>query len=199
MTETDLKPRKYKRLNETEGARARALWSTGAATLEEIAAETGVSSRALQDHFSRTGTTKGSAAATEALRIKDEVLTNEFGSRQERLVKGREARAASFNLAQRLESSLSTIAEMIATDPAQAFKFGAAIRSIGLALQAAERAHILKSEALGLTNVEEEKDLPMIYIRDLGEEDLEKIRRSHAAGEDDDSPYVDEEIEEQAA
>jgi hypothetical protein len=66
--------RKYKRLAAAEWAEARGLWETGEATLEELSLRFGITERALQAHFRKHSTIKGSKAKEVAAALAAPVL-----------------------------------------------------------------------------------------------------------------------------
>lgn len=186
MTEKDGKPRKYKRINDEEGARARALWATGAATLEEIAAEIGVSPRALQDHFKAHGVAKGSEAHIAAKRILTETLTEAFGDQDDRVRRGKSARAKAFSIGGAIEKAIGDIVTQIAEDPASAFRFSAPLKSLDTAAAALERVAKLRMWALGITpETLDPEEMPTFCIHVITDEEAQEMRRQQEEEEAD--------------
>lgn len=176
--------RRYKRLSSSEVAEALAAWRTGTSTLAELAELYGVSQRALQYRFAREGASKGEAIAEDARRIERETIAEAFGDPPDRIEQGKRARQRSLELAERIESAASSIIVAIEAAPATAPSHAAALRALGMAAQLVERTFGVKASALGLSaNDADPEELPMIVIRDLGEEELAAIRAGH--GDDD--------------
>lgn len=184
------KPRRYKRLSPTEAAEATARWRTGGETLEEIAAAYGVSTRALQYKFRQACAAKGEAIAEDARRIERETIAEAFGDAPDRIERGKRARQSSLELAGRIEHAASSILGDIEAAPATAGSYAGSLRTLNLAAQLVERTFAIKSSALGLSPGDlDPEELPTITIRDLTEEELERIRAGH--GDEDDAEEVD--------
>ena len=71
-------PRKYARISLSQWAEIEALWETGGATLENLALEYDLTTRALQTHFSKSGTIKGSKAKEIVVAIKSKIHAEAF-------------------------------------------------------------------------------------------------------------------------
>ena len=143
--------RKYARLTPTEWVQARAEWETGEAPLEELALRYGVSRRALQIHFKKHGSEKGSKAKAIAQEVREAVFSAFGSDREERVRLGREARALEFGNAQRIERLIMAQLSEAECGGAAAFRSGAVIKAISLATQALERAQNMKCRALVLS------------------------------------------------
>lgn len=59
--------RRYNRLSEDQWREAEALWSSGSATLPELAHQFGTTERGLQAHFAKVGVSKGASAKVLAV------------------------------------------------------------------------------------------------------------------------------------
>jgi hypothetical protein len=81
-------------------------------------------------------------------------------------------------------------------DPAASCRASGAIKALALAAQALERIHAMKWSALGLDRQEDTDELPGIIIEDLGEEELEQMRRAQGEEFDDlDATLVESDTE----
>ncbi|MCC3245218.1 hypothetical protein LG047_07775 [Methylocystis sp. WRRC1] len=134
--------------------------------------------------FKKDGAVKGSTAADLSASVAHAVVSAEFGSIEDRIEKGRHARAGSFTLAGKIEACLSIIVDDISADPSTAYRHGQSLKALERAMATAERGFLLKEKALGLTAAETIDPLPIIEIRDLGESDIEAIRAVNDDGDD---------------
>ena len=169
--------RKYKRLAAAEWAEARALWETGEATLEELSLRFGITERALQVHFRKHATLKGSKAKEVAAAVQQAVFADIFEDSAVARAKGREARAAAYGNATQIEGLIMAQVSEAQKDPANAYRASSALRMLALAMQALERAHSMKWASLGLDQLEDAQELPVLPIIDYSEEQIEEIRR----------------------
>jgi hypothetical protein len=165
-------------------AEIRALWETGETTLSELSDRYGVATRTLQAHFAKQDTVKGSKAKEIAAAVTEAVFADNFEDRDVRIAKGREARSKAFANASTIEALIMAQVQEAQKDPTASFRATGAIKALSIAAQALERIHAMKWSALGLDRQEDTDELPGIVIMDLGEEELEEMRR--AQGEDDD-------------
>jgi hypothetical protein len=188
--------RRYKRMSPTEWAQARAFWETGEITLEELAVRFDVTQRALQAHFRKHSTIKGSKAKELATAVQEAVFADIFEDPVALRAKGRDARSAAFENAGRIERLVMAQVDESLKDPANAYRAASAIRALSLAAQAIERTHKIRWAALGLDQAQDSEELPELIIRDLTEEELSEIRREQSEAYDNGGQCAaEEEIE----
>jgi hypothetical protein len=156
--------RAYRRLTPEDSVRACALWASGAATLEEIAAELGVSTRALQLLFKKHGTVKGSEAAATAKTVVEAIIAEEFGSLDDRIGKGKTTLAQSYAMQSQLSEFLGAIFNQIAADPVSAYKHSASIKSLAIAAVTVDRLSRSRLSALGVSidHIDNPRSPPLI-------------------------------------
>jgi hypothetical protein len=184
--------RPYKRLASSVWAEIRALWETGDVTLAELAARFGVTTRTLQAHFLKHGTQKGSKAEELAAAVQAEIFTAMELDRDTRVRLGNEALATAYRNAVVLERLVMAQLERAQDSPGEAYKAATAIKTLSLAAAALERVNGIKRSALGLDTFDPTEDeTPVLIIRDLTEEDIDRIRS--ADGDDDDEGPDDHE------
>ena len=177
--------RAYNRLSPAVWAEIRALWETGEPTLDELASRYSITTRALQSHFHKNGTMKGAEAMIIAAEVKGAVFADSFEDHETKIAKGRETRATDFANASKIESLIMAQVEEAQKDPASAFRASAALKALSVAAQALERTSAMKWRSLGLDRDQETDELPEIHIVNLTEDDIQEIRRSHEAGDDE--------------
>ncbi|MCC0003829.1 MAG: hypothetical protein H6872_01280 [Methylobacteriaceae bacterium] len=186
------KKRKYVRLTSTDWAQVRAEWEVGEASLEELSQKYGVSRRALQIHFRKHSSEKGSQSKVVAREVAEAIFAAFGADRQERVRLGREARATEFDNARRLERLIMTQLEEAEAGGSAAFRSSAVMKAISLATQALERTQNMKWRALGLGPDESTDDLPVIEIVDLTEQEISAMQAKHAEGIDECDAYSSE-------
>ncbi len=136
--------RKYRRLTPAEWAEARALWESGETVLQELSVRFGVSERALQAHFAKHSTLKGSKAKELAAAVQETVFADIFEDPAAARAKGRQARTAPDQNATKIEGLIMGQLAEAQKDPANAHRALSALRALALATQALERAHSMK-------------------------------------------------------
>lgn len=169
--------RKYRRLTPAEWAEARALWESGETVLQELSVRFGVSERALQAHFAKHSTLKGSKAKELAAAVQETVFADIFEDPAAARAKGRQARTATYENATKIEGLIMGQLAEAQKDPANAHRALSALRALALATQALERAHSMKWASLGLDKLEDAQELPVLPIIDYSEAQIEEIRR----------------------
>jgi hypothetical protein len=184
----EIEKRKYTKLSPVTWAEVRALWETGEPTLEELTSRYGVTTRALQSHFEKNKSIKGSKAREIAAAVQKEVFADCLFDEKTRGQTNREARLADFDHARTIENLIMAQLES-ATDPASAFKTSAAIKTLSLAAQALERTSAMKHKAIG--PVIDEETLPVIRFEDLTLEDIREHHRSIGSSDYEDDPEGD--------
>ena len=156
----------------TEWAEARALWESGEITLEELGVRFAITERALQVHFRKHATLKGSKAKEVAAAVQQAVFADIFEDPAVARAKGREARAAAYENASKIEGLIMAQVTEAQKDPSNAYRASSALRMLALATQALERAHSMKWASLGLDTLEDAQELPELPIIDYSEEQL---------------------------
>ncbi|MBL1258620.1 hypothetical protein [Methylocystis sp. Sn-Cys] len=174
--------RKYKRLSAAQWSEARALWEADAATLEELAARFGVTTRAIQRHFAKHGSKKGTRAKAIATEIEAAVLSEVFGDPEARLEKSRAMRASTFDTLTRIERTVMGLVASAEANPAEGYKVGAALRAMSMATATLERCFNIKSACLGIKGDETSDELPQIHIVDLTDDEINRMRRENEEG-----------------
>lgn len=176
--------RAYARLSPTTWAEIDALWSTGEPTLAELADRYGVTTRALQSHFSKRGVVKGSAAKALATKITERVLTAALPDEDATTQRALEVRESAYANAVMIEAMIVDRLRTAAADPTTTFATSASVKMLGVAAAALERLHGLKRAALGLNDDSLlDDDLPVLILHDLS---AEEIAEMHKAQNDDD-------------
>ena len=179
--------RSYVRLSPATWAEIRALWETGEPTLAQLSDRYGVTTRAIQAHLEKHGTTKGSAAQVLTARVEAEIYASHMLDPEDLISRARDIRIAAYDGAVRLERLLSATLDAAAADPKATFAAAAAVKMIANASQALERLHSLKRAALGLRDDSDLNDeLPTLIIQDMTADDIKAVRR----GQDDDAPEI---------
>lgn len=184
--------RAYKRLTSESWAEIEAYWRNGTHTLEIISSEYGVTTRALQSHFQKHKIHKGENAATIAASAQSAVDASEIDDHAGRLHAFRAARSRTVTNADALENLLMAQIAVAQSKPEEAFRALATVKSIATAAQAPERLQVIRTAALGI-ETDQSDELPVIIIKDLTEDDLSALQRSHEQGGDDDDGLGDEE------
>jgi hypothetical protein len=178
--------RKYARLAPAVWAEIRAHWETGEPTLEDLAAQYSVTTRALQSHFAKHKSVKGSKAKAIAASVQEAVFVERFDDQDKRVLKGREARWIAVANAEKIETAIMGQVEQAQKDPASVVRASAMIKMLNLASQGLDRMHALKWAAMGLDRIDQTDEMPELRIVDLAEEDLKRIHAGHGVGGDDD-------------
>jgi len=186
--------RRYKRMSPMEWAEARAFWETGEITLEELALRFDVTERALQAHFKKHSTIKGSKAKEMAAAVRKEVFADILEDPAAMRAKGREARAAAYENATQIEGLIMAQLAEAQKDPGNAYRASSALRVLALATQALERTHSMKWASLGLDKLEDAQELPELPIIDYSEEQIEEIRRKQREDQSEGDCASEEEI-----
>lgn len=183
MTMTDTPKRRYTRLTPATWSVIRAHWELGEVTLPELADRYGVAERTLQSHFANNGTVKGAKAAEVAATIRQKVFEDELPDPE--LVKGRakDVRERAYRNATKLEELVMSQVEIARSDPSQAMRVSTVIKGLAIAANALDRLHNLKFRALGLDQVVDEEELPVLRIIELTAAEEEAIRNGHASDE----------------
>lgn len=181
-----IKPtRKYVRLTPAIWAEIRAHWETGEATLDELAARFGVSTRGLQSHFKKHATVKGAKAKAIAASVTEEIFSGAFEDRDVRVAKGRETRERAFKNASQIEIAVMTQVTEAQKGGSESLRAATVLKALALAATSLQRIQQIKWEALGL-GAEEVDELPEIVIRDLTDEEVRKMRENGGRSEGDD-------------
>jgi hypothetical protein len=178
--------RTYTRLSPATWAEIRAHWQTGEPTLEALSARYRVTTRTLQSDFAKHKIVKGSAAKELARAVQKAVFEDNLDDRDTRIRKGREVRSAAFQNATTIQNLIMAQIHEAAKSPTAAFQASAAIKAFSLAAQAMERLQAMTWKALGLERDENTDELPEIVIRDLNDDELDRIRAGNGNGELDD-------------
>jgi hypothetical protein len=156
-----------------------------------LSAEYRVSRRTLQLHFEKHATVKGSKAAAIAAAVKQEVFDTCLEDIDLIANRARETREAAYRNAVAVEGLIMAQLKLAQDDPAQALRVASSIKMLTLAAGGLERLHTLKQNALGLDKDSVfQEELPVLVMRDLTTEELEKMR---AANDDDDHDGADSE------
>ena len=182
MTST-LPSRKYKRLTAAEWAQAETYWKAGSHTLEEIAGEFGITTRALQAHFKKHGVAKSSEAAAIVSAARASTYELVLDDYQQRADRARLARSRAVVNAERIEGFIMAQLAEAERDPSSAFKAQGAIKMAALAMQTVERAHSVIDKALNVT--EHPDELPTIRFLDFSDDDINAIKASQDLDEED--------------
>ncbi|GEL39922.1 DNA-binding protein [Methylorubrum extorquens] len=184
MTVTALSAkRRYVRLTEAEWAEAEAAWTSGSASLPELAHRFGATERALQAHFAKRGLEKGQAAkalaAKVAVRVKEQ-QESDVGTLTERALAIRET---TYDNAAKIERMIVERLDAAAADPDQTYAAAAAVKMLTNAAAALERLHTLKRNALGITDEDMNADeVPVLVIRNLSDIEVASIRQHQDDG-----------------
>jgi len=117
-------------MNPTEWAEARALWETGEVTLQELAVRFGVTERALQAHFKKSSIVKGCKAKEMAAAVQQAVFADIFEDPAITRAKEREARAAAYENATKIEKLIMGQLAEAQKDPANAHRASSALRAL---------------------------------------------------------------------
>ncbi|MEZ0253478.1 MAG: hypothetical protein ACAH20_21395 [Methylobacteriaceae bacterium] len=170
--------RRYVRLTEAEWAEAEAAWTSGSASLPELAHRFGATERALQAHFAKRGLEKGSAAkalaATVVARVKKE-QESDVTTLTERALTIRET---TYDNAAKIERMIVERLDAAAADPDQTYAAAAAVKMLTNAAAALERLHTLKRSALGITDEDMNADeVPVLVIKNLSDFEVASIRQ----------------------
>jgi hypothetical protein len=175
--ESRMSKRRYKRMSPTEWAEARALWETGEVTLQELAVRFGVTERALQAHFKKSSIVKGCKAKEMAAAVQQAVFADIFEDPAITRAKEREARAAAYENATKIEKLIMGQLAEAQKDPANAHRASSALRALAIASQALERVHSMKWASLGLDKLDDAQELTELPMIDYTEKELDEIRR----------------------
>ncbi|MGW5959350.1 hypothetical protein [Methylorubrum thiocyanatum] len=193
MTVTALSAkRRYVKLNEAEWAEAEAAWTSGSASLPELAHRFGATERALQAHFAKRGLEKGQAAkalaATVVARVKKEQEAQADTTTERALT----IREATYSYATKIERMIVERLDAAAADPDQVYAAAASVKMLTNAAAALERLHTLKRNALGITDEDMNADeVPVLVIKNLSDIEVASIRQRQS----DEDEFDNESIE----
>jgi hypothetical protein len=164
----------------------------GDVTLSELADRYGVAERTLQKHFSQHASRKGARAAEVASQIRQEIFDNELPETELIAERARDVRERAYKNANALEDLVMAQVEIARTDPSQAMRASTVLKGLAIAASALERLHGLKFRALGLENVVEEAELPVLRIVEMTAAEEEELRASHGDSDNPDELVDDE-------
>ena len=179
MTVNDLSAkRRYVRLTEAEWAEAEAAWTSGSASLPDLAHRFGATERALQAHFAKRGLEKGQAAkalaATVVARVKKEQEAQADTTTERALT----IRETTYSYATKIERMIVERLDAAAADPDQVYAAAAFVKMLTNSAAALERLHTLKRNALGITDDDMNADeVPALVIRNLSDIEVASIRQ----------------------
>lgn len=180
--------RKYVRPSESAWAEIEGLWETGDATLQDLEQRYGVSRRALQSHFAKRGSIKGSQAAQLVAAVKQQVFTENLADPDLITSRAVETRETAYRNAVVVEGLIMAQLEAAQRDPSQALRAAGAIKALSLAAAGLERIHSLKWRALGLDKDSLQGDeLPVLVFEDLTAAEITAIQE-HDQDDDFDGP-----------
>ncbi|MCP1557273.1 UNVERIFIED_ORG: hypothetical protein J2W75_003911 [Methylorubrum zatmanii] len=197
MTVTALSAkRRYVRLSEDQWAEAEAAWTSGSASLPELAHRFGATERALQAHFAKLGLEKGSAAKTlaakVAVRVKEQ-QESDVGTLTERALTIRET---TYSYATKIERMIVERLDAAAADPDQVYAAAASVKMLTNAAAALERIHTLKRSALGITDEDMNTDeVPVLVIKNLSDIEVASIRQRQSDEDEFDNDSIEGEDE----
>lgn len=197
MTVTALSAkRRYVRLSEDQWAEAEAAWTSGSASLPELAHRFGATERALQAHFAKLGLEKGSAAKTlaakVAVRVKEQ-QESDVGTLTERALTIRET---TYSYATKIERMIVERLDAAAADPDQVYAAAASVKMLTNAAAALERIHTLKRSALGITDEDINTDeVPVLVIKNLSDIEVASIRQRQSDEDEFDNDSIEGEDE----
>lgn len=188
--------RRYVRLSEDQWAEAEAAWTSGSASLPELAHRFGATERALQAHFAKLGLEKGSAAKTlaakVAVRVKEQ-QESDVGTLTERALTIRET---TYSYATKIERMIVERLDAAAADPDQVYAAAASVKMLTNAAAALERIHTLKRSALGITDEDMNTDeVPVLVIKNLSDIEVAYIRQRQSDEDEFDNDSIEEEDE----
>lgn len=188
--------RRYVKLTEAEWAEAEAAWTSGSASLPELAHRFGATERALQAHFAKRGLEKGSAAkalaAKVAVRVKEQ-QESDVGTLTERALAIRET---TYGNAAKIERMIVERLDAAAADPDQTYAAAAAVKMLTNAAAALERLHTLKRNALGITDDDMNADeVPVLVIKNLSDIEVASIRQRQSDEDEFDNDSIEGEDE----
>lgn len=182
MTSTSTK-RSYVRLTPAQWAEIEAHWQSGEATLAQLSAQYGVTTRAIQLRVAKHGIVKGSEAKVVAAKIKAKVFAETLPGVEDTAERALDIRERTYRNALVIEGMILDRLEGAAADPTTTFAASAAIKMLSNAAQALERLHTLKRTALGITDDDAiNAELPVLEIHDLTADEIADLQRN----EDDD-------------
>ncbi|MEH6717536.1 MAG: hypothetical protein V7704_01545 [Aurantimonas endophytica] len=185
--------RRYARLTPATWAEIRSHWEVGEATLVELSERYGASTRALQMHFAKHDTLKGSKAAALAQAVQARVLEDELPDGDLLVERAKTSRERAYRNASTIEDLVMSQLAHAQASPEAAFKAGAALKALSLAAGTLERLFGLKSAALGLDNDPTDgRELPKLILEDITREEIDAIQRG-----DDDNEWDDEVVDEE--
>ncbi|KAB1068554.1 hypothetical protein [Methylobacterium planeticum] len=170
--------RRYIKLTEDRWAEVEALWSSGSATLPELAHRFGVTERGLQAHFSKLGLEKGSAAKALAAQVVSRVRAEREAQVDTLAERALAIGQTTYDHAAKVERMIVDRLDAAAADPDQTFAAAAAVKMLTNAAAALERLHTLKRSALGITDDDMNSDeAPVLVIRNLTQVQIDMMRQ----------------------
>lgn len=177
--------RRYVRLTEDQWAEAEAAWTSGSATLPELAHRFGATERALQARFARRGLEKGQAARALAAQVVERVRQEQETQAETLTDRALAIREATYSNATKIERAIMERLDAAAADPAQTFAAAAAVKMLTNAAAALERLHTLKRSALGINDDDMNNDeLPVLVIRNLTQDRIDELRKRQREEDD---------------
>ena len=187
MTVTALSAkRRYVKLSEDQWAEAEAAWTSGSASLPELAHRFGATERALQAHFAKRGLEKGQAAKKLAAQVVARVKKEQEAEADSLTERALTTRETTYNNAAKIERMIVERLDAAAADPEQTYAAAAAVKMLTNAAAALERLHTLKRNALGITDEDMNTDeVPVLVIRNLSDIEVASIRQR----QDDDNEF----------
>lgn len=197
MTVTALSAkRRYVKLSEDQWAEAEAAWTSGSASLPELAHRFGATERALQAHFAKRGLEKGQAAkalaATVVARVKKEQEAQADTTTERALT----IRETTYSYATKIERMIVERLDAAAADPDQVYAAAAFVKMLANSAAALERLHTLKRNALGITDEDMNADeVPELVIKNLSDVEVASIRQRQSDEDEFDNDAIEGEDE----
>lgn len=177
MSEPITTKRKYVRIDQSTWGEIEGIWEAGDATLQELEQRYGVSRRALQSHFAKRGSVKGSQAAQLAAAVKQQVFSENLADPDLITSRAVETRETAYRNAVVVEGLIMAQLDAAQKDPSQALRAAGAIKALSLAAAGLERIHNLKWRALGLDKDSVQGDqLTVLVFEDLTAAEIATIQ-----------------------
>lgn len=168
--------RRYIRLTTEQWAEARAAWSTGAVTAEELGHRYGCSLRAIQLHMAQRKVEKGSAMSARVAEVEARFLSEALPSVADLSSRIRQTRDDTYANAAEIQRLVMSNVQLI-QDPTTALKAVAVLRALDMAAAAVGRTQRVRWLALGLDKgPSDPEELPELPIREMSETEVAEIR-----------------------
>lgn len=169
--------RRYTRLPEDQWAEVEAAWTSGSATLPELAHRFGVTERGIQARFAKRGLEKGSASKALAVQVAARVREAEVAQVDTLVERATVIRETTYAHATKIEALIMRALDAAASDPEKTFQAAASVKMFVNAASALERLHALKRTALGITDDMGDDDVPTFQVLNLTDREITAIRR----------------------